>query len=226
MLASIRKYFFAPTCACCGTRLSAAHILACPKCLANLPRLHAGAAGNPVEGWAFGRIPYEHGTAFFRYSAQSPYARLIRCAKYRGQSWRNRAMAQLFATELIADGWPFDIDALVPIPIHWYRRLLRGYNQAYYVALGLSDIWHLPVESDTLIKSRYTPSLVKCSPDERYRRVRNSFKISHPERLEGKHILLVDDVLTSGATLDTCCQAIAHSCPNTRISFLTLAFAH
>lgn len=207
-------------CASCGCRLLPSEGALCMRCVAALPRVRHWNHGNPAEHRLFGRLAFGHGASFCFYLRDSAWADLLKKAKYGGCPWVNSELARLVAAELTE--WPYDADVIVPIPIHWFRRLRRGYNQTEYIARTLGKCWHLPVETRCLVKSAYTSSQVGNSYDQRLARMEGTFSVRHPERLEGRHLLLVDDVLTSGATLIACGQALQHTVPNVRISFLTL----
>lgn len=203
----------------------------CLNCLVELPRVHAEMPGNEVERRLFGRFPFEHATSFGYYHHQIPFSSIIRQAKFKGRPWLNTYLAHLFVQELklAADeagrpGWPYDIDVIVPIPVHWLRRLSRGYNQSSAIAEGLHEKWHLPIQSGCLYKCRYTTSQVGLSAEERLHHETQTFAVRHPERLAHRHVLLVDDVLTTGATLVAAADALLAAVPGVRISVLTLSF--
>ena len=197
----------------------------CLHCLARLPRVHGEVKGNEAENRMFGRIPYEHGTSFCYYSSNGMMSKIIRKAKFYGQPWLNSQVTHHFVHELQAASsqWPFDIDCIVPIPVHWVKRLTRGYNQSVAIAEALADEWKLPVVYDCLFKKRFTTSQVGLRREERLQHEEGSFSVRHPELLAHRHILLVDDVLTTGATLVAAYDALQASVPEIRISFLTLS---
>jgi len=200
----------------------------CLHCLAILPRVHAEAEGNEVERRLFGRFPFEHATAFCYYGSESPMGNIIRQSKFGDQPWLNAHLTRIFVQELAlseSSGWPYDIDVIVPIPLHLFRLLQRGYNQTLPIAETLSQSWHLPIETKCLYKRHYTSSQVGLSGEERRRHEEGTFGVRHPERLASRHVLLVDDVLTTGATLVAAADALIASVPDIRISILTLTLA-
>ena len=210
-------------CLVCRTTLHKDEKSLCLVCQSKLPRVRGEKADNEAEHRMFGRVPFEHGTSFCYYRQKSDFSLLIVGAKYADRPWVNYNMASLFATELSCAGWPFDIDVIVPVPIHLLRKIERGYNQTVPIAKALSKAWGLPIEYDCLVKGRHTKSQVKQQAHERMRIVENVFLLKHPERIEGKHVLVVDDVLTTGATLDACLQLLVDA--GARVSFLTLGLA-
>lgn len=221
---SLIELIFPRRCPVCGRRMLPSEECVCLKCLVKLPRVHGDQPGNEAEHRLFGRIPFEHSTAFCYYSSQGVMSRIIVPAKYNGQPWLNSQLTRLFVQELrqASSPWPFDVDCIVPIPVHWFRRLKRGYNQSVAIAEALSEQWHLPVEYDCLKKSRYTTSQVGLRLEQRLHHVEGSFEVKHPERLEGRHLLLVDDVMTTGATFVAAYDALRSSVKDFRVSILAL----
>lgn len=200
----------------------------CLRCLAELPRVHAEGPDNEVERRVFGRIPYEHATSFCYYSAEGAFGGIIRRAKFGDHPWLNAQLTRLFVQELSyspESGWPYDIDVIVPVPLHFLRLLQRGYNQVMPIAETLASEWHLPIETGCLYKRRYTTTQVGLSGQERRQHEAGSFGVRHPERLAARHVLLVDDVLTTGATLMAASDALLAAVPGIRISILTLSLA-
>ena len=205
----------------------------CLECLAILPRVHAELPDNEVEHRLLGRFPFEHATSFCYYVRQGSFGNIIRQAKFSDRPWVNAQVTRIFAEELQlaasqkgVAGWPYDIDVIVPVPLHLLRLLHRGYNQSAPIAETLSVFWKLPVENGCLRKRRHTSSQVGLTGDERLRNEEGSFVVRHPERLASKHVLLVDDVLTTGATIVAAADALLESVPGVRISVLTLALTN
>lgn len=224
-------------CPCCQRAMLPQEEGVCLRCLGRLPRVHAEQHDNAVEARLVGRFPFEHATSFCYYTRPGSMSSAVMQAKYADRPWINTHMARLFARELslfadppsgavpASSQWPFDIDVIVPIPVHPLRLMWRGYNQAAAVAEGLRDVWHLPIESRCLIRSRYLRTQVGLSGQERILHEAGSFTVSHPQRLASRHVLLVDDVLTTGSTMVAAADALLSVVPGVRISVLTLAMA-
>jgi len=228
ILSDLVGFFFPKRCALCQQYLVEGEETLCLVCQSKLPRVHAAKPDNEPEHRLFGRLDYEHGSSFCFYNKEGDFASLLQAAKYKNKPWYNQQLAKLYAVELQQEsrdhdgvGWPYDIDVIVPVPVHWRRRLRRGYNQSEMVALGLAEVWHLPVESGCLYKCRYTSSQVGLSREERLAAETQTFAVRHSERLEGKHVLLVDDVMTTGGTLEACAEALK-VVRGLRLSFVTL----
>lgn len=148
---------------------------------------------------------------------------MIHAFKYHGR-WRLALEMGTWYGACLADAGAFaDADALVPVPLHWIRRLGRGYNQSEYLAAGLARALDKPVWTGILRRRRSNPSQTGARTPDRWSNVQDLFALRRPERLAGRHILLVDDVFTTGATLVSCAEAILAAVPDCRISMATLA---
>ena len=219
-------------CPCCDSTLLPEEEGVCLRCLPLLPRVHAELPNNDVEHRLFGRFPFEHATSFCYYGQKEPFGSILRQSKFDDRPWLNAWATRLFLQELKlaadmqgVEGWPYDIDVIVPIPLHPLRLLMRGYNQCAGIVQELKRAWHIPVETRCLYKRRHTRTQVGLSSDERYWNVANSFAVHHPERLASRHVLIVDDVLTTGSTRVAVADALIHAVPDVRLSVLTLALA-
>ena len=148
---------FPKTCPGCQHTLLPGEGPLCLKCLSALPRIHAEFPGNAVEARMAGQVPFEHATAFCYYNPDGLMARALKQAKYQHRPWIDTDLTHLFVQELALaqSPWPYDIDVLVPIPIHWSRLFTRGYNQTMAIAEVLHEAWGLPIESHCLNK-KYT----------------------------------------------------------------------
>ena len=226
----MKKFFnnlltlFVPNnCMICNSSLKNGEKSLCLVCQSKLPRTRGETSDNEAEHRVFGKFSYEHGSSFCYYRKGGDFAKLITAAKYHDKPWINKNLASLFASELSLYGWPFDIDIIIPVPIHFIRKFKRGYNQSQPIAEALSEAWNLQVDSRSLKKTTYTKSQVAHSGQERLDAMQGTFSLKNPERFCGKHVLLVDDVLTTGATLDACAQLLTNA--GARISFLTLGLS-
>jgi len=133
-------------------------------------------------------------------------------------------MGEMLGEKLLSSGIYKDIDVIIPVPLHPFKRWKRGYNQAEIIALAIGNVIRKPVDCSSLVRRRYTVSQTRKSASQREKNVAGAFRIKSHSLLRERHILLVDDVLTTGATLSSCACEIM-KIEGCRVSFATLAFA-
>ena len=171
-------------------------------------------------------VPIERAAALIRFSKASGWRRTIHEFKYAG-SWRIALECGRWLGEALSAGELFfDIDVVVPVPLHRRKFLHRGYNQSEYIAEGVATALARPRSTDNLIRHTNNPSQARKRRRERWDNVEGIFSVRRPEEFEGKHILLVDDVITSGATILSCAEAILRQVPTAKISIATFSTAH
>lgn len=217
--------FFPHGCLLCGKQLVPGERVLCAKCLSELPRTRFHLCkDNAVERNFWGKFPVERATSFLYYAKGGDVRQLLYELKYHGNQEVGEVMGRVMAAELMHSRFFDGIDLIVPVPLHRRKERRRGYNQSECLARGISAVTGIPVDTKVVIRNRYTDTQTHKGQYERWENVRNLFDCVSPERLEGKHLLLVDDVLTTGATLVSCADAF-HGIPGLRISVLTLALA-
>lgn len=195
------------------------------QCDYAMPRCHLHAEPfNEIHRRLAGKVPIERAAAMFHYYRDTAYTRLIHVAKYGGRPRVGEALAGKFATEIAGDGFFDGIDIILPVPLHRLKRLRRGYNQTEYIARGLSEVTGIPV-SDNIVALRGHGTQTRRGAFERWLNSRNVYGVERPEMLAGKHLLVVDDVITSGSTMLSCCEAIQTAVHDARISVLSLGLA-
>ena len=158
----------------------------------------------------------------FHYSKHNPYSAIIVDAKYHSRPELSRYFGRKYAGEIAPDGFFLGVDALVPVPMHWMKKVRRGYNQAEEIAQGISEVTGIEIISDALRAARHSTQTRKGVSGRR-ENARSIYSVADPGLIEGKHILLVDDVITTGATLVGCCEAIHASAPGCHVSVVALA---
>ena len=216
---------FPARCLVCGTPLNRQERCLCATCLMDLPRTHYHLQGaNPVEQLFFGKVPVVRGSSYFFYKRGSAYREVLRQLKYHGKRQVGFYMGCQMAAELQPAGFFEGIDAIVPLPLHKKREKERGYNQSEWIARGIAACTKLPIEDGAVVRKEYSATQARRSAFERWRNVEGVFELKEPGRVRGKHVLLVDDVLTTGATLAACAAPLA-AAGGVRISVLTLAVA-
>lgn len=211
-------------CPICGRVLVRQERVICTVCLWDLPRTrYASYTDNPVARLFWGRVYIENATALFQYEKGSRFQQLIHELKYRDRQDVGREMGRLLGNEL--KGTPFaSADLILPVPLHRKKRRKRGYNQCDPIAEGISDRLGIPWQPDCLIRQSATLTQTSRSRADRWSNVEGIFAVNHNAKLTGKHVILVDDVVTTGATLDACASAIL-SGGDIRVSIVTLAVA-
>ncbi len=225
LLSCILDFISPRFCRICGKRLSTGEEEICIVCNWKLPRTYYSktAEDNPVARLFWGRLPLERAAAWFFYQSQSPVSHLIYDLKYHGKREVGEWLGCVSAMEFMKDSFFEGIDAIVPVPITWRRKWKRGYNQSVEIAFGISSVTGIKVVDNAIKRTRFLESQTHLTSAERRKNVEDVFLLVRPELISGKHILLVDDVLTSGATLAACGEELAKA-PGVRISIMTIGF--
>lgn len=196
-------------CVCCGVELHRQHPAICAFCLHNLPRTNNYTQpNNSAELRIAGRIPFDRAATFAIYTLGSSLRPMIHQLKYENKPAIGLQLGYQFGIELNGSDFIQPIDLIIPVPLHPKKEKERGYNQAEIIAHGISAATHIPVETRNLVRSIHNPSQTKLGSNQRWKNVEGIFNTLHPERLNHKHILLVDDVITTGSTLEACARAL------------------
>lgn len=225
ILTDLWNLFFPHCCLLCGEQLVPGEKVLCLKCLSGLPRTRFHLRkDNAVECNFWGKFPVEHASSFLYYAKGGDVRQLLYELKYHGNKAVGEVMGRTMAAELLPSHFFDGIDMVVPVPLHPRKERQRGYNQSECLAHGISVVTGIPMNAKIVIRNRYTDTQTHKGQYERWENVRNLFACISPECLEGKHLLLVDDVLTTGATVVSCADAF-RDIPGLRISLLTLALA-
>lgn len=226
MLKGVVNLIWPDVCEVCGCTLVKGEKVICLGCRLKLPRtnLHTQEF-SLIHHRLAGRVPIERAAGYFYYYRSDSFTRLIHAAKYNGRPNVARYLAREYAGEIKNDGFFSGIDLILPVPLHRFKLWKRGYNQTEYIARGLKDATGIAIGSN-LVATRGHSTQTRKGSYMRWLNTRNIYEVAHPGELEGKHILVVDDVITTGATLLACCEAIHRSAPTATISVLTLAVSH
>lgn len=228
---ALLNLFFPRKCVVCGHRLMQHEAHLCMHCLGNIPHtLYHRYPENPLEQKFYGSVRIEKATSYFFYSPDSPYHAIIHEMKYYGHIKLGIYMGRCIATHLMAENSDFfaGIEVIVPVPLAPQRMKQRGYNQCELLAEGLRQVTGHKVVADALIRTIDNPTQTHLTNTERWENVKGIFMLNpaRKDELTGKHILLIDDVTTTGATLTACAQTIRAGITDCRISIATLAMAH
>lgn len=217
--------FYPHTCTGCGSDLLAENNLLCLKCIHDLPHTNfAGIEGNPVEKHFWGRLPLEAGYSEFYFSKEFLIQHLIHQLKYKGDTEIGFYLGELMGKTMLESSRFNSIDALIPLPLYPDKEHKRGYNQAAIISNGISSVMNVPVLNGHIIRQRPTETQTRKHRTERWENVKGSFRAVNEKELVNKHLLLVDDVVTTGATLESCGEVIL-KIKNVKLSIATLAYA-
>ena len=216
MLADFIALFFPRYCFSCHGPLARGEASICSPCAINLPRTHYHKdSENPVFRKFYGLVPVEHAFGYLHFTKQGSVQKLLHHLKYDNRPEIGLQLGRWYGNELrmakLHEAW----DIILPIPLHPAKKRKRGYNQSDGFAQGLGEILEIPHATDILRRTRKTDTQTKKNREERYQNMAAVFEVVHPPDLKGKRVLLVDDVVTTGATLQACGEAIlaakAHS---------------
>jgi len=172
----------------------------------------------------WGRLPLVSGAAFLYFTRKSAVQRTLHELKYRNNPEVGRRLGVEFGRKLREVEQYRTVDVIIPVPLHPDKQRSRGYNQSTVFAQGIAESLNVPVLESALRRREFTSTQTRKKRMERHTNVSQVFEVAHTAKLEGKHILLVDDVLTTGATLEGCGSALL-SVPSVRLSCATVAIA-
>lgn len=223
-LTNFLNLFYPDLCVVCGEHLLYQEEYICTSCLYNLPKtkFHLD-KNNPVAELFWGRTKIENASAFYYYVKGSKYQKMIHKFKYHGIKEIGFVLGKALGNEIKNSDFS-DIDIIIPVPLHPKKLRKRGYNQSDWIAMGLGETMNKIVDCKNLYRNIHTSTQTNKSRFERWKNVENIFKLRQKNQLINKHILLVDDVITTGSTLEACANAILEV-ENTKVSVATLAIA-
>ena len=215
---------FPDLCIVCNSHLVNQEDLICTKCLYDLPKTnYHKELDNPVSQLFWGRTKVEYATGFFTFSKGSDYQTMMHKFKYHGNKEIGYVLGKSFGNQ-IRNSVFNQVDVIIPVPLHKSKLKKRGYNQSEWIAKGLSDALQKPMDVKSFIRSVATETQTRKSRFDRWKNVENIFKITNENALKGKHVLIVDDVVTTGSTFEACANAIL-KIEDTKVSIATLAVA-
>ncbi|MCX6201502.1 MAG: ComF family protein [Bacteroidetes bacterium] len=197
--------YFPKNCPACGRplRLFGANI--CGRCSQNLPETHFfEAPGNPIEKIFYGRLPIQAGAAAWYFHKNSALQALLFQLKYKSNEDVGLFIGKQMGALLAASERFATIDAIVPVPLHPQALSKRGFNQAALICEGIGQVWHKPVLRSAITRTKHTNTQTKQSRAVRWENMENAFSIKEHTSITGKHLLLIDDVITTGATIEAC----------------------
>lgn len=200
--------FFPAICLTCGNRLVKNEHCICIPCIYDIPRVKfKNYTDNQVTRMFWGRLNIRYAMAYYYFSRGSKYRNLIHQLKYNRQKEIGIFLGKQIGNELLHS--PIcGIDIIIPVPLHKTKRMQRGYNQSEIIANGVGSVLKKPVMTNLLYRTVNTNTQTKKSRYERWENIKDVFELQNKSFLKGKHVLLVDDVITTGATLESCALTI------------------
>ena len=215
--------FWPNVCACCSTGLTRGEEYICSHCMYDLPetRFHKY-PDNPVAQIFWGRAKLEYATAGYFFRKGNKIQALVHQIKYKGQ----KEMGTMLGREMgkaLQDSCFSEIDFVTPVPLHPKKLRKRGYNQSEWIARGIAEMLDKPMDVHTLVRRVFTDTQTRKKRFARWENVDSIFELTTPETFAGKHVLLIDDVVTTGATLEACIHAVL-SAPEAKASVAALSY--
>ena len=222
---AVFQTLFPTTCVGCGEVLVNGEHQLCVGCLASLSETLVGAIlDNPAERMLASRIPLQAAMSLYRFKRGNTVQKVVHAMKFHNNTELCHMMGRQLGLALLHSGRFDDVDILVPVPLHWLRHLRRGYNQSELLCRGIAEVMPRPVVTTAVMRHRYTRKQSLQSGNSRNSNVEGAFRLRRPALLEGKHVLLVDDVLTTGATLGACARTLL-AVEGVQISVATFSIA-
>ena len=201
----ISHLLFPHNCLGCATDVLNDDDLICARCLTELPTTNFfSSSDNPIEKIFYGRMKIEHAAAGFYFTKDSLMQHLMVQLKYKGNKEVGIYLGKLIGYQLIQSNRFNDVEALIPLPLNAKKEFKRGYNQSMAICEGIAKIWQKPILKDAVIRTVFTETQTHENRINRWQNMDGVFAVANPSAIEGKHILLVDDVVTTGATLEAC----------------------
>lgn len=201
---------FPRICYGCGNHLMRNENVICTECHVVIPQTgYHTQPGNPVEQLFWGRCLIDRAAAYSFYNKGSRVRRLIHSFKYKGVKEIGAELGRIYGSQLKSSGFLDGIEFILPVPLHPSKERKRGFNQSRVISESISSVSDIEVLSDVLVRTSRTQTQTKRSRYDRWTNIEGRFHVISPDKLKGKHILLVDDVITTGATIESCVQELA-----------------
>lgn len=223
LIKDIIDFILPAHCQICGGRLYGSEKTICTICIGNIvPTNYHTVPHNLMERLFWNQIPIDKATAYTRYDNDSS-RQIVMLTKYMSHPEVGYRIAEIYARTLMQSDFFDGIDVIIPVPISWQRRLHRHYNQSEYIARAVSDVTGIPMRTDIVKKAIHNKTQTKLSHDERRDNTHGVYKLLKPEHISGKHILLIDDVVTTGSTIISCAKELMKA---DNVIFTILSLAH
>lgn len=216
---------FPRLCPGCGNHLVRNENIFCLTCLYSIPvnNFH-NEPDNPVAKLFWGRCIIEKAASFSEFTKDSRMRSIMHNLKYKGRSEVGHELGRMYGFTLKTSGFTNDIDMIMAVPLHASRQRKRGYNQSQLIASGISEMTGIPARYDVLVRLVKSKTQTRKSRFDRWMNVEGIFKVVKPGEIEGRHILLVDDVITTGSTVEACVNELKKA-EGVKVSVVSMAYA-
>lgn len=223
IFSTISETIFPRYCYGCKTVMINSEEVLCANCFIELSRtFNVFEENNDLSNKVSIYFPVKNSVAFIHYYKDSLASRFIHKFKYDNDIIIGKFLTHLLCKQLEKQNWIKDIDLIVPLPLHWRRKINRGYNQAEIISREIGKEFNIEVRTNLVRRVRYNKSQTTKTKEERWKNVENIFELRNEDKLEGKHILIVDDIVTTGASLNSCIKTLSKT-KDIKISVLVLA---
>lgn len=223
MFSDLLRIIFPSTCFHCGELLVGSEQHICTHCISAITwNNHAAQRNNITELRLASKMPIQAAASLMLFKKGNVVQSILHLIKYHGRTSMGLQFGRILGEELKSSNRFDDIDYIVPVPLHWWKKIRRGYNQSHIICQGISEVMEKPIVYNNLYRHKYTSTQTHKNKEERQANMQSVFSIHNTTQFEGKHILIVDDIITTGATLHGCYQAMAQI-PNLKVSAAALA---
>jgi ComF family protein len=224
-LLDVASLIYPRVCIGCHKSLFKHEEFICNTCYVTMPKTNYHLQQeNPIEKIFFGRVNIKTASSFLFFQKKGSVQKMMHALKYKNKPEVAQLLGTWYAQDLKKSDAFSNIDYIIPVPLHKKKLQKRGYNQSEYFAEGLSKTLNIPVVTNVLIKSKFTETQTHKTREERAENISTSFHLQNPETIQNKNILLVDDVITTGATTEACILKLQEN-TNASISVASIAYA-
>lgn len=223
---SFLHLLFPHVCSGCGSDLISEESQLCMHCLAAMPETNFHLyPNNPIEKKFWGRLPLISATAQYYFTKESLMQHLMHQLKYKGNKELGKQLGRLMGNDLNASNRFTNIDYLIPLPLFAAKEKRRGFNQSTILCEGIAEVMNIEILSDAIIRTQHTETQTKKGRIERWLNMEGKFELVNPEKIQNKHVLLIDDIITTGATLEACGQELMKS-ENLKLSVAAFCYSN
>lgn len=223
LINNLLSLFYPRLCAACGDALQQNEQCICLNCMLHLPETQFHKEHfNPLRSVFDGRVPVQEVTTLMSYKKANKTQKILHHLKYSGQKEIGKILGEYFGGQLITEERYRGIQYVLPIPLHPKKQKKRGYNQSEWIAMGLSKGMGIPYLTDVLVRTHYTDTQTRKSRFARWQNVKEVFEVQNSDKVAYTHVLVCDDVLTTGATTEAAIQKLL-TVEGIRVSVVTLA---